>query len=169
MCRGPLLGSSILAMGSSCKRGIYTCDGWQHVVKQTDAAPVQSDKWSSDIGIGQQLGISLSHHFFLSSSPFFSKGVFDKLWKEGVDTWCGRLGALSANGGKCWKGRNPILSTTIDASFDKLLQCIPGRKSWELDRLYYIAPKMYESVSDSTMLFHSIQDPTIYVALASIL
>ena len=164
MCRGPLLGSSILAMGSSCKRGIYTCNGWQHVVKRTDAAAtVQSDKWSPDIGIGQQ-PLSL---FLLPQ--FFQRGCLTSWWKEGVGTWCGRLGALSANGGKCWKGRNPILSTSIDASFDKLLQCIPGRKSWELDQLYYIVPKMYESVSDSTMLFHSIQDPTIYVALASIL
>ena len=84
MCRGPLLGSSILAMGCSCKRGIYTCDGWQHVVKQTDAAPVQSDKWSSDIGIGQQLGISLSHHFFLSSSPVFQRGCLTSCGKRAL-------------------------------------------------------------------------------------
>ena len=160
---GPLLGSSILAMGSSCKRGIYTCNGWQHVVKQTDAAPVQSGHWNWATTGNKPFSSFLSVFF-----PSFSKGVFDKLWKEGVGTLCGRLGALSANGGKCWKGRNPILSTTIDASFDKLLQCIPGRKSWELDQLYYIVPKMYESVSDSTMLFQSIQDPTSYVALASI-
>ena len=68
---GPLLGSSILAMGSSCKRGIYTCNGWQHVVKRTDAAAtVQSDKWSPDIGIGN----SLSHYFFFPS--FFKGGVW---------------------------------------------------------------------------------------------
>ena len=63
---GPLLGSSILAMGCSCKRGIYTCNGWQHVVKRTDAAAtVQSDKWSPDIGIGQQpLSLFLLPQFF---------------------------------------------------------------------------------------------------------